>query len=301
VSVLSNLSAASGLSGAASEQGKQSAFSIEGLDHSLLSRGTVTANNDPDGPGTGKHRCGLRNHNAENDRLHISTHRGAAGKDGKRSKKQYRRDQTERRQKRIERSKAKGASKDVWGLRREGKFASCSAVVSSRGVWSYCALCLSLAGAACEELVGYARQLASLTKACRELCEALQLVNEAGDLALAVAVQGACDTYMRFVQQNPPRVAPNYPPEWLVKRAIADIRHFQDPESLAAALAATQQRTGAGAGGAFGDLGSQAGGAAALPVAGDKQTVTSWWDIAAAGLRAWYATTRLTLTTTSVR
>ncbi len=38
----------------------------------------------------------------------------------KRSKKQYRRDQTERRQKRIERSKAKGASKDVWGLRREG-------------------------------------------------------------------------------------------------------------------------------------------------------------------------------------
>jgi hypothetical protein len=42
------------------------------------------------------------------------------GKDGKRSKKQYRRDQTERRQKRIERSKAKGASKDVWGLRREG-------------------------------------------------------------------------------------------------------------------------------------------------------------------------------------
>jgi hypothetical protein len=43
------------------------------------------------------------------------------GKEGKRTKKQYRRDQTERRQKRIERSKAKGASKDVWGLRREGK------------------------------------------------------------------------------------------------------------------------------------------------------------------------------------
>ena len=44
-----------------------------------------------------------------------------AAKD-KRSKKQYRRDQTERRQKRIERSKAKGASKDVWGLRREGVY-----------------------------------------------------------------------------------------------------------------------------------------------------------------------------------
>jgi hypothetical protein len=148
-------------------------------------------------------------------------------------------------------------------------------------------------GAACEELVGYARQLVSLTKACRDLCEALQIVNEPGDLALAVAVQGACDTYMRFVQQKRERIAPNYPPEWLVKRALADIRHFQDPVSLAAALASAQQRT---AGGAFGDLGSQAGGAAALAVAGAKEAVTSWWDIAAAGLRAWYATTKLTLT-----
>lgn len=51
-----------------------------------------------------------------------------AGKDAKRSKKQYRRDQTERRQKRIERSKAKGASKDVWGLRREGECMSASPV-----------------------------------------------------------------------------------------------------------------------------------------------------------------------------
>lgn len=51
-----------------------------------------------------------------------------AGKVGKRSKKQYRRDQTERRQKRIERSKAKGASKDVWGLRREGAIVHWSTV-----------------------------------------------------------------------------------------------------------------------------------------------------------------------------
>ena len=45
VSVLSNLSAASGVSGA-SGAGKSasSAFAIEGLDHALLSRGTVTAN-----------------------------------------------------------------------------------------------------------------------------------------------------------------------------------------------------------------------------------------------------------------
>jgi hypothetical protein len=47
VSVLSNLSAASGLSGAGSQQqGKGSAFAIEGLEHSLLSRGTVTAHSE---------------------------------------------------------------------------------------------------------------------------------------------------------------------------------------------------------------------------------------------------------------
>lgn len=46
VSVLSNLSAASGLSGAGQGQDKVSAFSIEGLEHSLLSRGTVTAHSE---------------------------------------------------------------------------------------------------------------------------------------------------------------------------------------------------------------------------------------------------------------
>lgn len=53
--------------------------------------------------------------------FYLRTPLHSAAKD-KRSKKQYRRDQTERRQKRIERSKAKGASKDVWGLRREGTY-----------------------------------------------------------------------------------------------------------------------------------------------------------------------------------
>jgi hypothetical protein len=58
VSVLSNLSAASGLSGAGGQQqGKGSAFAIEGLEHSLLSRGTVTAHSEDGsegGHGAGK-------------------------------------------------------------------------------------------------------------------------------------------------------------------------------------------------------------------------------------------------------
>lgn len=61
-------------------------------------------------------------------------------------KKQYKRDQTERRQKRIERSKAKGASKDVWGLRREGKGDWCGLVwCGVSGCWRrpyHCALML---------------------------------------------------------------------------------------------------------------------------------------------------------------
>ena len=47
VSVLSNLSLASGLSGADSARSeKQSSFAIGGLEHTLLSRGTVTAKSE---------------------------------------------------------------------------------------------------------------------------------------------------------------------------------------------------------------------------------------------------------------
>jgi hypothetical protein len=143
----------------------------------------------------------------------------------------------------------------------------------------------------CEELLHHARQLRQVARACGELCQALQLVAGKGDLALAVTLQRACDEYMRFVQQNPPCVAPNYPPEWLVKRALSGVRHFQDPHSLAAhqTTAGTKQSAGA-----FGDLGS-VGGEAADKIA-QVPAVTTWWDIAAAGLRDWYATCRLTLT-----
>ncbi len=155
----------------------------------------------------------------------------------------------------------------------------------------------------CEELVSYARQLLQITKSCRELCEALLLVSEPGDLALCVALQKACDTYMRSVQQNPPCVAPNYPKEWLAKRALTGILHFQDPLSLAAsavntaaAIAAQLQEEEAGAGAAAGAMGRFGHGqSVALPV---PAAVVTWWDLAATGLRAWYASCRVTFTTT---
>lgn len=149
--------------------------------------------------------------------------------------------------------------------------------------------------------MNYARQLVQITKSCRELCEALQLISSTGDLALCVSLQQACDTYMRFVQQNPPCVAPNYPREWLVKRALPGILHFQDPASLAmaTALAAHAALLGGAheedAPGGVNALGQAAAveGQAAKPSA---VVVTTWWDMAAAGLRGWYATSKVTFT-----
>lgn len=142
-----------------------------------------------------------------------------------------------------------------------------------------------------------------ITQSCRELCEALQLISGAGDLALCVALQKACDIYMRFVQQNPPCVAPNYPREWLVKRALPGILHFQDPASLAVATALAAHA--ALLGGAHDDeapvLVNALGQAPALPGGHVPKVspvvVTTWWDIAAAGLRGWYATSKITFTT----
>lgn len=147
-------------------------------------------------------------------------------------------------------------------------------------------------------MLSYARHLRTLTKVCKELCEALQLIAATGDHALATTLQQACDAYMRSVQQHPPCVAPNYPPDWLVKRALGGIRHFQDPHSLALSAAATQAASGEPGLQQLEDLNSRTGAAGVL-TAGRLQTttaaaaVTSWWDIAAAGLKTWYATYRL--------
>lgn len=154
------------------------------------------------------------------------------------------------------------------------------------------------AGAACEELLSYARQLTQLSKSCRELCEALQLIGEPGDLALCMALQSACDAYMRFVQQHPPSIAPNYPREWLVKRSLASVQHYQDPVAYAAAAAALPHNQAAGTSGeSVTGAGAFAVGTAGTDGASKGTSVVTWWDIAAAGLRGWYATSRLTFST----
>lgn len=144
----------------------------------------------------------------------------------------------------------------------------------------------------------YARRLTQLSQSIRELCEALQLISEPGDLALCMALQSACDTYMRFVQQNPPSVGPNYPREWLAKRLLTSVQHYQDPAAYAAAAAAlphnqAQQEISGGSVAGAGMF--TAGGFGAAQAQG--ASVTTWWDIAAAGLRGWYATTKLTFST----
>lgn len=83
VSVLSNLSASS--SSSAVSASPSTAFSITGLDHTLLSRGTVNDSDNRGPPNTKTKR--------KNDSL--------------------------RKQKRQERSKVKGSGKDIWGLRKE--------------------------------------------------------------------------------------------------------------------------------------------------------------------------------------
>lgn len=130
-----------------------------------------------------------------------------------------------------------------------------------------------------------------------------------------MALQRACDAYMRSVQQYPPSVAPNYPCEWLLTRSLTAVQHYQDPVAYAAAAAALPHRSSSGGGGqlqqgmaggsvagapgtfsAAGTAGPAGGGAAAAAGVGG---VTTWWDTAAAGLRCWYATTRITYATDS--
>jgi hypothetical protein len=139
-----------------------------------------------------------------------------------------------------------------------------------------------------------------------ELFEALLLAAGPEDLALSIQLQEGCHTYMRFVQQHPPCIAPNYPRPWLVKRALGSIMHFQDPHALALALAAGAAGSGAVGGGAGGVVAGalsaaalEGAGAGAGAGGGGVAVVTTWWDIAAAGLREWYRCAKVTLSTAS--
>ena len=216
VSILSDIS---DKTSATSQSTSSTAFSIEGLEHSLLSRGTA-------------------NYSGEN--------RNANGK-------VYKRDRTPRRQKRIERSKTKGNSKDVWGLRKEKE------------------LCL--------ELWRYA-QLKAIAKAVNDLCELLLTTNSMEDHLLAVELTTNMQKLVKLVQAQSAPIAPAYPKEWLVKRAMTVVSHYQDPKQR---LEAKLNRR----------YGSTAMSGAREIVITDleMEEVTkskTWWQIAKEGIEYWF-------------
>ncbi len=175
VSILSDISDKSSASAAGSAAGSTagSSFSISGLEHGLLSRGSANS--------------------------FLGENRNANGK-------VYKRDRTPRRQKRIERSKAKGTSKgDVWGLRREKELVSSLAL--------------------------FANSLKFISKAVNDLCEVLLMADDSQeDQLLAIAVTTDMQKLVKTMQANTPPVAPAYPKEWLTKRSMAAMTLFQDPK-----------------------------------------------------------------------
>jgi len=254
-----------GMSGDSEDGSSSSSFAIEGLDHALLSRGTAEA---ADAGASGRFQ-------SRKTATAAGVAAAAAGTTynhkGQRSKKSYKRDQSERRQKRIERSKAKGASRDVWGVRREGEV--------------------------CSQLLVCALQLPHLAKQCRDVCDVLLLLHDLGiaknvnkgraaaamtavqqdggdnddeeeagnedldplnmaasrtrtthdiagrsstdlpesDLALAMRLQSVIDVYIeavRAIAMTQVPVAPLYPAAWLRVRKISSISYFQDPQQL---------------------------------------------------------------------
>lgn len=163
VSILSNLSI--GSTGGRSTA-STSAFSIGGLDHALLSRGTVT------GPG------------------------GSDIMEGKR--------EPLRKYKRRQRKIGKGeGGRDLWGLRREA--------------------------AVCAELWSIG-QVASIARIGKNICDILSLFCHGNnkDINLACDLQNSIDIYVKELQQNPPVVAPMYPPQWMEMRLMKAVGRYQE-------------------------------------------------------------------------
>ncbi len=154
-------------------------FSIKGLDHGLLSRGT--------GDGTRKNVT-------------------LGGKKEKKEKKQRHRHSN-----RQQRGEGRSEGKDVWGLRNE----------------------LNI----CDKLLGLAN-ISGVCKSVARLCRALFILSdESGpnpnDCKLtAFQLQKAMDEYVSILENKICSSAPSYPFEWLQKRNMTNIRHFQAPEDV---------------------------------------------------------------------
>ncbi len=204
VSILSDISASA--QSAAASQAPSTSFSIQGLDHSLLSR-------------------------------------GKANKQATATTRSYKRDQTERGQKRLEKSKTRHG-RDVWGLRRET--------------------------AICDELVSFA-YVSNVARSVRDTCDLLLILGTAEDHCLASRLQSALNDYVHLITTHPPPVAPMYPAEWLEKRGMKSVLHFQDFEAMQQKLHEERILQGNGP-------------ALSAPL---KAPVDSWWKIAANGIKEW--------------
>lgn len=163
----------------AEEKAASTSFAIEGLDHSLLSRGKLSSYEE----------------NAQ-----------AYGK------KVHKRDQSERRKKRIERSKTKGYMKDVFGVKQELE--------------------------ACEELWKIATNLPALTSLLTELCTVLLSTQTWKDRRQAQRLQEKMEGFVKAMQNVAPPYAPAYPLAWLQQRQMVRLRSFQQPEALLTAVLA---------------------------------------------------------------
>ena len=171
VSVLSHTSSRSTFSKASTGD-----FSIEGLDHSLLSRGT--------GDFSAKRR----------------------EKDNKEKKKRRHKSSREKR------GEGRSEAKDVWGLRNE--LTKCESLLKLSNV-------------------------GGVIEAVTDLRDALLLLNsdEGGGtvsacITLASQLQKEMDSYIQQIGTAVRIQAPSYPTEWLKKRNMTVIRHFQGVEDV---------------------------------------------------------------------
>ncbi len=106
--------------------------------------------------------------------------------------------------------------------------------------------------------------------AVNDLMEVLLLLGTRADVALASSLQRAMDEYSVVVQSNPAPVAPEYPPEWLVRKSMASVFRFQNITAIAA-----EPRN---------DTSSKIG------------NVVGWWQVAADGIQTWRAMKKTSLT-----
>lgn len=201
VSVLSSLSIGAN---SATPSISQKSFSIEGLDHTLLSRG---------GAGTGG----------------AATKGGAAG--GKAGRKTR---ESDRRAKRREKQMARGVGPgDVFGLRRESALCDELCVLGqfegvARSARDMCdALQLVNGG----ETGVLSRCMMPRSSDSHEGADAIAHDRSyVSDYELTTYIQGAVDTYALQVQAKSPPIAPNYPPQWLQKRSMSSVAKLQDRE-----------------------------------------------------------------------